>query len=243
MPLATLSAMPPIFAEPPQPRQRVLDLGHDAAAGRADFLVSAANEAALAWIDRWPDWPGLALAIEGPSGSGKSHLAGIWSAKSGAEKLAADLLTARSVPYYVAAAFSLALEDSQARCGDEDFEEALFHLYNAMRATGRSLLLTGTLPPARWPVRLPDLASRLATVPVTRIDPPDDALLEALFYKLFADRQLRLAPEIVSYILPRMERSFGAAHAIVADMDRIALERKAPVTLATARAVFNDLRD
>ena len=233
----------PLFPEPPQPRQRVLDFGHDVASGRADFLVSSANQAALAWIDRWPDWPGRALAIEGPPNSGKSHLARIWRARSRAEILSADRLDAESLPGYVAAGFSLVLENAQARCGDAGFEESLFHLYNAMRATGRSLLLIGTQAPARWPVHLADLASRLATVQVTRIDPPDDRLLEALFYKLFADRQLTLAPEIVAYILPRMERSFTAAQAIATRLDEIALERKAPVTLATARAVFNDLRD
>ena len=46
-------------------------------------LVAPSNEAAVAWIDRWPDWPGSALVVHGPPGSGKTHLAEVWRARSG----------------------------------------------------------------------------------------------------------------------------------------------------------------
>ena len=38
--------------------QLPLDLGHRPALGREDFLVAPSNQGAVAWIDRWPDWPG-----------------------------------------------------------------------------------------------------------------------------------------------------------------------------------------
>jgi chromosomal replication initiation ATPase DnaA len=65
-------------------RQLTLTLPHNTALGRADFLASACNAAALGWIERWPRWPGPALVLHGPAGSGKSHLAELWRGRSGA---------------------------------------------------------------------------------------------------------------------------------------------------------------
>ena len=61
--------------------------------GASDFLVAPANEAAVAWLDRWPDWPAPALALAGPAGSGKTHLAPcLRGARSGAVLLAPEAL-------------------------------------------------------------------------------------------------------------------------------------------------------
>ena len=117
-------------------------------------------------------------------------------------------------------------------------EEALFHLCNRL-AAGGSLLVTGREPPARWAIALPDLASRLGATAVARLDPPDDALLAAVLVKLFADRQLTVAPDLIRLLLGRMERSFAAAEAMVAALDRAGLARHRPVTARLA----SELRD
>jgi hypothetical protein len=65
--------------------QLALDLGHRPAFGRDDFLVSTANHAAVEWIDLFPNWPSHALAIVGSAGSGKTHLAHVFAARTGAE--------------------------------------------------------------------------------------------------------------------------------------------------------------
>ena len=49
---------------------------------REDFVVASGNREALAWIDRWPDWPAPALALGGPAGCGKTHLGRIWAARA-----------------------------------------------------------------------------------------------------------------------------------------------------------------
>ena len=81
-------------------------------------------------------------------------------------------------------------------------------------AEGAWLLLTGRAAPGRWPVEIPDLASRLAALPIARVDPPDDALLSSLMVKLFADRQLQVAPEVIRYLSLRIDalgRSYKGA--------------------------------
>lgn len=214
------------------PRQRVFDLGTRPAFGRDDFLVAPCNEAAVAWLDRWPDWPGPALVVHGPRGSGKSHLAQAWRARSGAEAVAAAALAGDAPD-----AFRKALVVEDVGRGPLD-ERALLHRYNRAHERGGHLLLTAESPPGRWPLALPDLASRLRLAPAAALGMPDDALLGALVVKLFADRQMAVAPEVPAYLVPRIERRFDAVADLVDALDRAALAESRPVTVPLARAVL-----
>ncbi len=195
--------------------QLTLDLGHRPALGREDFLVARCNEDAVAWIDRWPDWPGPALVIHGPPGCGKTHLAQVWRQRCGAA------------------------QDSVVEDADRPVDDvALFHLFNRRAEDGRHLLLTARTPPAHWQGRLPDLVSRLAAAPTAAIGAPDDALIAQVLVKLFADRQLEVGAEVVSYLVTHMERSFEAARRTVAAADSAALAAKRRVTVPLVRTVL-----
>ena len=218
------------------PRQLALALDHAEKLSREDFLPGPPNDAALAMIERWPDWPARTLAIAGPEGSGKSHLASIWAATSGARVLSAHALQTALLPDALATG-ALVLEN----CGQDALEErALFHLLNLVREHEGHLLMIGRTVPALWNVTLPDLASRLRAVPVIAVAMPDDALLRAVMVKLFADRQLAVDESLVTYLLTRVGRSFGAVQAAVQALDREALQRKRPVTRALASELFRD---
>ncbi len=187
-------------------------------------------------IERWPDWPARTLAIAGPEGSGKSHLASIWAAISGARVLSARALQMAMVPDALATG-ALVLEN----CGEGAFDErALFHLLNLVREYEGYLLVIGRTVPALWHATLPDLASRLRAVPVMSVAMPDDAMLRAIMVKLFADRQLTVDESLVTYLLSRVGRSFAAIQAAVQALDREALQRKRPVTRALASELFRD---
>ncbi len=216
------------------PRQLVLALDHAESFAREDFLAGPSNQAALALIDRWPDWPARVVALVGPEGSGKTHLASIWAAASGARVLAAKLLGDSDVPGALATG-ALVLEDLEAQALDE---RALFHLLNLTREEGAYLLITARAPPAAFPVGIRDLASRLRSLPVVTLDPPDDDLLRALIVKLAADRQLEADAALVNYLVTRIERSFAAARAAVARLDEEALRQHRPVTRALAAELF-----
>ncbi len=215
-------------------RQLAFDLPVRPALGREAFFVSPANQTALAAIDAWQGWPNRRHLLIGPEGAGKTHLTHVWAGLSGARILAGSALTRADVPA-LAALPALALEDAD-RGTDET---ALFHLLNLAQAEGTALLLTATRRPADWGTALPDLASRLGALPVSRLDPPDDALLSAVLVKLFDDRQLTIAPDVVAYLTPRIERSFDAARRIVAALDSAALSEKRPVTIPLARTVLD----
>jgi chromosomal replication initiation ATPase DnaA len=223
-----------------RPRQLVLDLPARPALAREAFYITPSNALALAQIDAWPNWPEGRMAITGPVGAGKTHLAHVWAARSGGRILQAGDL-ARLDPLSVAPDAALAVEDADRLPEFRDRErgeEVLFHLCNRLKAGGGTLLVSGEDAPARWSLGLPDLASRLRTAGVARLEAPDDELLSAVLHKLFADRQVEVSPDLVSYLLPRMERSFAGAEALVTDLDRAALSRKRQITPRLAAEVL-----
>ncbi|HUZ74412.1 MAG TPA: DnaA/Hda family protein [Stellaceae bacterium] len=215
--------------------QLPLDLGHRPALGGADFLVAPSNAAAVAWLDRWPDWPGPALVLVGPAGSGKTHLAHVFAARAGAIRLGAADVTVSDLCDRLGAAHAAVLDRAEAA-----EEEAFLHLYNMLAERGGHLLAIARQAPARWDIGLADLRSRLRAAPVASIAPPDDALLSAVLVKLFADRQVQVGEDVVAYLLARLERSFAAAQRAVAALDRAALAAQRRVTVPLVRAVLDE---
>jgi chromosomal replication initiation ATPase DnaA len=213
-------------------RQLPLDLTLEPQWGEEDFLVGPSNADAFAMIGRWPDWPGRVLLLRGPAGAGKTHLARIWCARSGATWRAASGLTAGDIP---------ALAESGAAIDgiQPGFDETiLFHLVNLAAERGSDLLLTAGDSLLDWRPTLPDLASRLRRSQLVTIFEPDDTLIRALLVKLFLDRQLRIDTALVDYSAVRLERSFEAVRRFVAIMDRMSLAmNRRPTTRLAARAL------
>jgi chromosomal replication initiation ATPase DnaA len=217
-------------------QQLVFDLGLRPALGRDDFLVTPANEMAVALIDAWPQWPSYGAVLTGARSAGKTHLAEVWRQMSEADVVAARTLDVASIPD-LAARGALVVEDVLAG----QFEEAaLFHLLNHMRQTGGSILLTAPqwIPPG---VALPDLSSRLAALPVATIHAPDDALLRGVLVKQFADRQIAVDEAMVSYLVSRMPRSLEMARQLVSRIDAAALELGVEVTRTLAGKILADM--
>lgn len=216
-----------------------LDLGHRTAMGRADFLIAPSNQDAVAWIDLWPNWPAPALIIYGPVASGKTHLAEVWREKTGAAFVSAGDVAALSPEDIFARAAHLVIDEADGIVGHIAAEKNLFHLYNMMKEDKRSILITLNTAPVHRAFTLPDLASRLRAAPAVAIREPDDALLAAVLVKLFGDRQLRVGADVIAYILPRMERSFEAARALVEKADQKAMEEKSNISLSLLRTILN----
>ena len=210
------------------PRQLILDLPVHTALGQADFFVSASNAQAVAVMQG--DWPQGKLVLTGPLGAGKTHLARVWAAQTGAAVLPPDLASLDLAALNPAA---VVVDDADQLAGT-GAETALFHLHNLVLAAGGRLLMTGQTPPTRWPIRLPDLASRLQATATTALDAPDDGLLMAVLVKLFSDRQLAVPPKLLPYIAARMERSLATAQALVAALDARALAEGRAITRAMA---------
>ncbi|SNZ08032.1 HdaA/DnaA family protein [Cohaesibacter gelatinilyticus] len=207
-------------------QQMPLDLPHDEALGRDDFLSGPANANALALIDQWPNWPSYWVLLAGPVGAGKSHLARIWQEASNARIITLDELN-NSDPTTLISGGAVVVEDAD---GAERDDTALFHLLNAAKEAGAYVLITARTWPESWGVALPDLASRLRLTTPVELNEPDETLLRVVLVKLFADRQLMVDPPVIDYIVLRMERSLAAALTLVEALDREAMAQSRSIT-------------
>lgn len=222
----------------PIAQQITFDLSHRPALGREDFLIAPSNQDAVNWVDRWPAWPGPALVIHGPAASGKTHLAAVWAERTGAQFISTANLGDKDAAAITQLAPHLVIDRVDPWLGDREMEVKLFHIYNIMREEGRHLLLTMRMSPAQIAFTLPDLSSRLRAAPAAMIQPPDDSLLASILVKLFNDRQLNVGQDVISYVVPRMERSFAAALALVEQADRIALAEKRNIAIPLMRQIL-----
>ncbi|MFV0294501.1 MAG: HdaA/DnaA family protein [Hyphomicrobiaceae bacterium] len=215
--------------------QLVLNLGFRTALGAEDLLVGNSNAAAVALVDAWPDWPAAAAVVVGPPRSGKTHLAHVWQLRSAAHLVDAVDLDENRVETLAGTGANIVIEDIDRGIGSE---AALFHLLNLAREHRTSLMMTSTLPAGEIPVTLPDLRSRLRAAVMVEIAAPDNGLLAAILVKHFSDRQLAVEPQVISYLVERMERSFAAAAAIADDIDRTALASRRRLTRTLAAEVL-----
>ena len=199
-----------------------------------DFVVSDCNRAASLNLSQWPDAAaglgGGVLSLCGPAGSGKSHLAALWAERVGAvplhgvEAALADPLELEGRPVLL------------DRAADAD-DETLFHLLNLTQAPGGALLLVSRKAPSLWPVTLPDLHSRLNAIRTVAIEEPDEAVLAAMLERAFDRRSIRPHPDVIPYLVRRIERSAQAAETVVERLD--ALHR--PVTRRLAAQVIEEM--
>jgi len=213
---------------PETPHQLVLDLDREPAYGEVDFLVSDGNRLAFDHIAAFPRWPHPLTLIVGPAKSGKSHLGRIWAQAAGAlvprpDEIAALTGAADKAP--------ILLEDVDRLPYDET---ALFHLLNSAMRDGRPILMTAREPVAQWPYRTNDVLSRARLAATFAISLAEDIHLSQVFVKLFGDKQITVDPKIISFLVPRMERSFEEAVRLVEVMDRLALARGKPISRAIA---------
>ena len=173
-----------------------------------DFIISDANRLAVKHLEHWSLWPVMATVLTGPRKSGRSLLGRIFASKTGGRFV-----------------------DN----ADSQDEEKLFHAWNAAQADRKPLLLVADLPPAKWRLRLPDLRSRLLASPHVAIEEPDAPLIAGLIEKLLHARSLAAPPDVIRYVVPRIERSYIGVGRIVDALDEAALARRKAVSLKVAR--------
>lgn len=209
-------------------RQLRLRLGQPASHSRDEYVAGPSNALALAAIDAWPRWPAGCLALVGPEGVGKTHLARAWAENAGAmilDRLKPDVAAAAARPAL--------LEDVDRGVSDE----ALFHLINLAARDGGGLLLTARTKPVAWSAALPDLRSRLNALFTAEIEEPDDEVLAGLLRKFFKERNIRPGEDVIPYLLRRIERSAISAREIVRRLDEAPDELK-PVSRVLARRLL-----
>ena len=179
--------------------------------GDNEFLVTASNSQAFHLLERWATWPVKTALLVGPRKSGRSLLARVFASRSGGK----------------------IVDDADLRP-----EKELFHAWNAAQADPRPQIFVANAAPPEWKVALPDLRSRLATSPLAEIGAPDDALMQALLERQFLRRGLDARPELIQWLIARLERSFITVERAVDILDQDILERRKRLSIPRARATL-----
>ncbi len=218
--------------------QLVMDIPAETSYRAEDYLVSESNRLAYEMIMSWPDWPSYGMWLRGPESSGKTHLAHVWAERSSAVFLQPE--NAKITADQQVKAYNAFILDENITEFDADW---LFHFMNALKGEGKSVLILQTTAPEQmdWPT--PDLASRVRALPRMELTCPDDELLHGVTMKMLADRQLRIMPDALDYMLKRIGRSFDELHDFVELLDKKALEHKQKLTLPFIRKCYGQLMD
>ncbi|MFN7710628.1 MAG: chromosomal replication initiator DnaA [Holosporales bacterium] len=215
-------------------RQLAFELPAHMGLASEDFIEDVSNRSALSMVRRWPDWPCRGLIITGPAGSGKSHLASFWAARSGAQFWSPGMDEGQILQTPNP---TLVLESPMQRMT----EESLLHVMNAVTEMEGTFLITAEKAPTTWKVMLKDLRSRLLALPVFEIYEPSEQLLRQLMHKQFSDAQIRINPAVVDFLLTRIERSPAQAIHLCRKLLALSLEDKRSLSPANVRSWFQKL--
>ncbi|GAA4504477.1 P-loop NTPase family protein [Gluconacetobacter tumulicola] len=223
--------------------QLALPFGHRSRFARTDFVAAASNGAARAWLLGANPWPEHRLALWGAAGAGKTHLLEIWAQEHGAVLLRGADVTRATLGELLdgpANMFRAVAVDDADRAEDQ---QAILHLLNAAREQRIALVMAARLPPARWPVVLPDLASRLRATMAIELRQPEDTLLRILLLRHLADRQIVVSQPVTEWLLRRLPRTASAIRDAAIRLDQAGLAAGRRVTRALAVAALHDLLD
>jgi chromosomal replication initiation ATPase DnaA len=195
------------------------------------LVVAEANRDAARLLTDWRSWPGGALALAGPGGSGKTHLALAWALEVGARQVSPNAGPDDGAAIFRESNGRLFIDDA-----DGQFDEAMmWRVLDLARAETGAVLLVGAAPPERWRVNLPDLRSRLAALPVARLGEPDEALMEVVLHRICREQFIQLSDDAARYLAKRLPRTFAAAHQWAAALDAGLVKGAKPVALAAAK--------
>jgi chromosomal replication initiation ATPase DnaA len=207
-------------------QQLILDLRSIPSMGRNDYFVSDVNKEAVTWLDAWPKWTTFGFIVCGPLGSGKSHLAHVLKTLSHGDIIEAEDISDQNIDQ-LSETKCLIIENIELLAS----ETLLFHLYNMLLENKNNLMITSKLTMSQISFELPDLKSRLLSMPKVNIGFPDDRLLKNLLIKQFLDKGILVEMDVIDFLIKRIDRSFEAISKLVSKIDFQSLEKAKRITI------------
>jgi chromosomal replication initiation ATPase DnaA len=195
------------------------------------LVVTGANRDAARLLTDWRSWPGGALALVGPRGSGKTHLALAWAIETGARQVSPGASPEDAAAIFREADGRVLVDDAHQGAD----EAMLWRLLDLARSGGGAALLVGSAPPSAWAAAIPDLRSRLASMAVARLAEPDEALMEVVLRRICREQFIHLSDDAARYLARRLPRTFAAAYSLASALDAGLSKGARPVAVPAAR--------
>lgn len=179
------------------------------------LVVTEANRDAAQLLTDWRAWPNGALALIGPAGAGKTHLALAWALETGARQVSPTASADDAAAIFQEAAGRLFIDDLER----ERDEAMLWRVLDLARARAGAVLLVAAAPPAEWQVAIPDLRSRLGALAMARLGEPDETLMEVVLRRICREQFIHLSDDAARYLARRLPRTYAAARQMAAALD------------------------
>lgn len=124
--------------------------------------------------------------------------------------------------------------------GKENWEEAIFHLFNRLREQRRPMVMTARNSPQGLPIALPDLKSRLSWDVVYHLLPLSEAQRLQVLQQRAKLRGFDLPGEVSEYLIKRVSRDMHSLLDWLNKLDDASLVAKKKLTIPFVKQLLND---
>ena len=200
-----------------------------------DYYVSSNNYSAFKLIDDWPDWPGKWLNIYGEKGSGKTHLSKILENKIKKSRFISANQINNSIIEDLNSLDCLIIEDYNNNID----EKLLYTIFNHSKQLENYVLINSLNSIQNLNFNSNDLKSRINSFIFIGIELPTDDILKVIITKTLSDKQVRISPKLINFILNNVDRSYQKMFKFIKEVDDLSLSTGKAININLIKKVLN----
>jgi len=214
---------------------------------RFDSYFPGENREVVSGLELAAEGRGESLIyLAGAAGTGKTHLLQAVCHHAAQSNHSTTYLPMRELLELSPAIFEglehmdlVCLDDIDVIAGRQDWEGAMFNLFNRVRDAGNTLLVAADRRPHQAGFSLPDLKSRLGWGVTYVLRPLDEETVRAALSDGAQRRGLELPEETARYLLRRFPRDLVTLFDLLDQLDQAALVAQRRLTIPFIKSVLD----
>lgn len=212
-------------------------------------FVSGANSQAVKYLKDAASGSGEPfIFIWGEQGTGKTHLL-----NAVCETASACGRRAAYIPFETFFSLSptileglethdlICLDDINLVSGNRTWEVAIFTLYNQLRDSNRSLIVSANSPPSCLALQLPDLVSRLSWGLTLYLNPLGDEEKLSVLTSYAQMLGFILSPDVGQYLMVHCNRDLSYLQSIIRKLDEASISAQKKMSLGFVKTYLSAL--